>query len=172
MPDHPTQKLKLLVFDVDGVLTDGGIYYDNDGKESKRFHVRDGFAFKRAMEQGLHVGVITGRQSNVVTHRMNELGVQLLIQNCKDKRQGLETLCQQAGVQPSEASFLGDDLIDLPAMHICGYPMAVADAVEETRAAATYITQTPGGHGAAREAIEHILKSRGDWPNVMARFNP
>jgi len=162
--------IKLIVFDVDGVLTDGGIYLDDRGIELKRFHVRDGFAIRTAMSQGLKVAVLTGRSAPVVTLRMAELGVNLVVQGAHDKMVGLETLCQMAGILPEQAAYVGDDLIDLPAMLRCGYPMAVADAVEEVRAEAQYVTRSAGGHAAARDAIEHILKSQGRWADVLEDY--
>jgi 3-deoxy-D-manno-octulosonate 8-phosphate phosphatase (KDO 8-P phosphatase) len=162
--------IRLIVFDVDGVLTDGGIIVNDLGHESKRFHVRDGFAIRAAMKIGLHIGVITGRTSRSVLLRITELQVPLLLQGVTNKAAALEQLCQRAEVSPLDTAYLGDDLIDLPAMLRCGYPMAVADAVDEVRAHATYVTTRPGGHGAAREAIEHILKSQGRWEALVQQY--
>ena len=164
------QTIKLILFDVDGVLTDGAVVVDDRGVESKHFHVRDGFAIRSAMSLGLKVGVLTGRSSRSVTHRMTELGIELVLQGARDKAVGLETLCQQAGVLPEEAAYVGDDLIDLPAMLRCGYPIAVADAVREVRRETRYVTAVPGGRGAARDAIEHILKAQGRWDEVLERY--
>lgn len=162
--------LSLIVFDVDGTLTDGGLIFDSDGRETKRFHVRDGFAFTAAMSVGLKVGVISARESDVVTRRMKELNVTLVMQGQRDKKIALETLCQQAGVMPEAAAYVGDDLLDLPALLSCGYGIAVADAAAEVKYAAGYVTALPGGHGAARDAIEHILKAQGKWDAVVDQF--
>jgi len=162
--------IQLMIFDVDGVLTDGSIIVDDHGTESKRFHVRDGFAIKAAISLGLKIGVLTGRSTRAVTLRMTELGVDLFQQGVADKAVGFESLCQQAGVEQSHASFMGDDLIDLPAMLKCGYPIAVADAVAEVRSEAGFITRANGGHAAVREAIEHILKAQGRWEQVVRRY--
>ncbi len=162
--------IKLIVFDVDGVLTDGGIYVDDRGVEMKRFHVRDGMAIKLAALMGLKIGVITGRATPSVTLRMAELGVDLVLQRVHNKALGLETLCQRAGVEPQEVAFVGDDLIDLPAMVRCGYPIAVSDAVEEVRAEARFVTTAAGGQAAAREAVEHILKAQNRWDEVLERY--
>lgn len=162
--------IRLIVLDVDGVLTDGGIIVDDNGVESKRFHVRDGFAIRAAMRVGVQVAVVTGRASRVVALRMAELQVPHVLQGVKDKRIGLETVCQQAKVDPSEAAFMGDDLIDLPALLRCGYPMTVADAAKEVRDVARYTTHARGGHAAVREAIEHILKAQDKWDAVVESY--
>ena len=162
--------ISLIVFDVDGVLTDGSVIVNDLGVEAKRFFVRDGFAMRAAMTLGVQIGVITGRTSRTVTLRMTELGVTLVHQGMKDKAMALETLCQRAGVTLEETAYMGDDLIDLPAMVRCGYPMAVADAVEEVQAVARYVTEASGGRGAAREAIEHILKAQSRWDELVEQY--
>lgn len=161
---------KLLIFDVDGVLTDGSIIVDDMGRESKRFYVRDGFAIKAAMTLGLKIGVITGRSSRSVSLRMTELGIEHYLFGITDKLIALETLCQQAGVLPEHAAYVGDDLIDIPAMQRCGYSIAVADAAEEARAVAKFVTQANGGRGAAREAIEHVLKAQNRWEELLEKY--
>ena len=166
----PIASIAMIVFDVDGVLTDGSIVVNDLGIESKRFHVRDGFAIRAAMRVGLKVGVITGRSSRVVTLRMGELGVELFMQGAKDKGSALVQLCERAGVEPAQTAYLGDDLIDLPAMMRCGYPMAVADAAAEVREVARYTTHAIGGHAAAREAIEHVLKAQHKWAKVVEMY--
>lgn len=165
MPD-----IKLILFDCDGVLTDGSLIVNDLGIESKAFHVRDGFAMRRAMDVGLKVGVLTGRSSRALTLRMRDLEISLFLQKCNDKAIGLEMLCQQAGVELEETAYVGDDLIDLPALLRCGYPIAVADAVEQVREVARYTTTAPGGKGAAREAIEHILKLQNKWDALLEQF--
>jgi 3-deoxy-D-manno-octulosonate 8-phosphate phosphatase (KDO 8-P phosphatase) len=162
--------VRLMLFDVDGVLTDGGIVIDDDGRESKRFHVRDGFAMRQAVQAGVQVGVITGRESRAVTLRMTELKIELLRQGARDKGAAVRELCVRAGVDPVQAAFVGDDLIDLPAMRVCGYAIAVADAAAEVRAAADFVTTVCGGQGAAREAIEHVLRAQGKWDAVVQRY--
>lgn len=163
-------QIKLIVFDVDGVLTDGRILIDGRGMESKSFYVRDGLAIRTAMAMGLKVGVLSGRASTCVTLRMSELGVALVSQGTKDKAIGLETICQQANVDLEQTAYVGDDLLDLPAMLRCGYAIAVADAVQEVREEARYVTSAAGGRGAARDAIEHILKTQGRWDEVVEQY--
>jgi len=162
--------IRLIIFDVDGVLTDGSIIISDSGVESKRFNVRDGLAIRAAMACGLKVGILTSRASRALTLRTVEIGVDLVVQRAPNKVIGLETLCQRAGVMPEEAAYVGDDLVDLPAMLRCAYPIAVADAVEEVKAEASYVTSARGGHGAAREAIEHILKEQNKWDEVVERY--
>lgn len=166
----PISGIRLIIFDVDGVLTDGTIAIDNYGNETKRFYVRDGTAIRAAQRLGLRVGVLTGRTSMAVTHRMRELGIELFVQGAQDKAVGFETLTQLAGVEFEETAYLGDDLVDLPAMMRSGYPMAVADAARDLHRVARHITRAPGGRGAAREAIEHILKAQGKWDAVLERY--
>lgn len=164
------QAISMIVLDVDGVMTDGSIHINDLGQETKRFHVRDGTGITAAIRVGLKVGVITGRSSRSVAHRLNELRIPYLLQHCHDKAQGLETLCKEAGVLPEQCAYMGDDLIDLPAMLISGYRITVPDAVAEARREAHYITKTPGGQGAVREAIEHILKAQNKWEQVLERY--
>jgi 3-deoxy-D-manno-octulosonate 8-phosphate phosphatase (KDO 8-P phosphatase) len=163
-------KIRCIVFDVDGVLTDGVVIVNDLGVESKHFHVRDGFAMRAAMSLGMIIGVITGRTSRTVSLRMTELEVKFLQQGVKEKGIALETLCQRAGVSLEETAYVGDDLIDMPALLRCGYPVAVADAVDEVRAVAKYITHAPGGRGAAREVIEHILKTQNRWDELVEQY--
>jgi len=159
--------IQLIVFDVDGVLTDGTILLSDHGVEWKCFHVRDGFAIRAARQLGLKVGSLSGRMSRATTLRLGELGVDPILQGVHDKAVGLERLCQQAGVTLDQCAYVGDDLIDLPAMLRCGYPIAVADAVDEVRTEARYVTRARGGRGAAREAIEHILRAQGRWDELL-----
>ena len=162
--------IKLLIFDVDGVLTDGAIYVNDLGIETKRFNVRDGFAIKAAPTLGLKIGVLTGRSTPAVTLRMAELDVDLVLQGSHQKADGLRDLCRKAAVTPHETAYVGDDLIDLPAMGCCGYPIAVADACPQVLAAARYVTRAAGGSGAGREAIEHILERQGRWAQLLSRY--
>lgn len=166
MPTSPSQ-LDLLFFDVDGVLTDGAITYHEDGSESKNFHIQDGLGLRAAMQSGLKVVVITARQSDLVKRRMTQLGVDRLVQGCKDKASEVAKIAGEFGIELADCGYLGDDLVDLAAMDAVGYPMAVADAAEELKQVAAYVTVKPGGRGAAREAVEHVLKAQGKWAAVV-----
>ena len=162
--------LRFLVFDVDGVFTDGSIRYDDRGIESKVFHVRDGLAVRLAREAGLLVGVLTGRNSACVALRVREMGIHHAMHGVDDKGRGIADLCAAAGVTPELTAYMGDDLIDLPAMRRCAYAMTVADGAPEVRRAAHFITQAPGGRAAVREAIEHVLRGQGLWDRAIERF--
>lgn len=162
--------LQLLVFDVDGVLTDGSIIYDNHGNELKRFNIRDGFGIRAARFSGLQVGVLTARSSEVVGRRMKELKIDHYFHGCKDKAAGITSIAERARVPLEHTAFMGDDILDLPALKKVGYPLAVADAAIEVLEAAKFVTEAPGGRGAAREAVEHILRGQGKWDAVLTEF--
>jgi len=164
-------RIRLLCLDVDGVLTDGSINLDDHGVETKRFHVRDGTALRIWMELGYHVAIITGRRGMVVRHRAVELGIKHVIQGSTNKRNDFEALLSELSVPAEEAGMLADDLPDLPIMRVCGYPMAVADAVAEVKNVALFTTVSPGGHGAVREVVEHLLKARGQWHQALAVYD-
>lgn len=162
--------IRLLVLDVDGVLTDGGIIYTEDGGEIKRFHVRDGSGIKLWTELGRSAGIITGRRAKLVERRAAELGIKHVIQGAADKLAALRTLLQQVGFTKDQVCYLGDDLPDLPILGNCGLAVAVADACPEVAAAAHYVTRKPGGQGAVREVIELILRCQGEWQKLVERL--
>lgn len=168
-PDPPP--IRLLVLDVDGVLTDGGIAIADSGAETKRFHVRDGCGLRVWRALGNEVAILTGRVGMSVRHRLEELGIRHLINGSVDKGGDLLRLCSSLGVDPSESAMLGDDLPDLPALRRCGYPMAVCDAAAEVVALARFVTTRPGGQGAVRDAIEHLLHRQGRWGEAVAVFD-
>lgn len=157
--------VRLLVLDVDGVLTDGSINIDDDGRETKRFHVRDGFAMKLWVRQGLHLAVITGRSGAALRHRLGSLGVpeEMVIQGSRDKAADLATIMERCGVDAAQAACMGDDWPDLPMMRIVGYPMCPADAEPEVIGACVHTTHRAGGHGCVREAVAHLLGARGAY---------
>ena len=157
-------KIKLLVLDVDGVLTDGRLLYGPAGEEVKRFHVRDGFALVAARQGGLDVAVISGRASAAVTRRMAELGVSDVHQGVADKRRCLDELCARLGITPAEVAAMGDDLPDLPLLRAAGLALAPADAAQEVCRVAHWTSRHAGGRGAVREAVEMLLGARKAWP--------
>ncbi len=169
MSSDPTQ-LQLLFFDVDGVLTDGAITYHENGGESKNFHTQDGLGLRAAMQVGIKVVIVTARSSQLVERRMTQLGVDKLVQGCKDKATTIAALADEFGVALEDCGYLGDDLVDLSAMDRVGYPMAVADAAPELCEMAAFVCTRPGGRGAAREAVEHVLKTQGKWDAVVASY--
>jgi 3-deoxy-D-manno-octulosonate 8-phosphate phosphatase (KDO 8-P phosphatase) len=162
--------IRLLVLDVDGVLTDGGIRIDDRGVETKRFSVRDGFAIAAARHAGIAVAVATGRSSPLVNLRMAELGVEPVLQGVRDKRAAVERIGGIVGVEPAGTACMGDDLVDLPALGYAGVAICPADAVAEVRERADLVTEACGGHGAVREAIEKIMKAQGTWDAVVERY--
>lgn len=166
-----TPTIKLLLTDVDGVLTDGSIVIDSEGRELKRFHVRDGMGIVAWQKLGLQVGIVTGRPSSITALRAAELNIDWVAQaGAMEKIAGYERICREAGVDDDEVAFIGDDLADLPLMRRVAYPIAVRDAVDEAREAAKYVTTQPGGRAAVREAIEHLIKQMGRWDEVLARY--
>ncbi len=162
--------IRLIIFDCDGVLTDGSIVYDDAGREVKAFHVRDGFGVRACREAGVKTAVLTARSSPAVDRRVAELKVDHYVHGCDGKAAGLAKILNDSGVAAEHAAYLGDDVLDLPAMKRVGFPMAVADASIDVKAAARFVTQAPGGRGAAREAVEHVLREAGKWEAVLARF--
>ena len=163
-------RIKLLLMDCDGVLTDGGLTLLENGDEHKRFHARDGHGIVLLHRAGLKSGIISGRSSSCVQRRARELGIEYVFQGSLDKIKDFEELLGQAGVSENEVGFIGDDVTDIPLMQRSELAVAVADAVEETRSVAHYVTQLSGGHGAVREVIEIILKSQGRWHELMRRY--
>lgn len=162
--------IRLLALDVDGVLTDGSIMLDDDGREIKRFNVKDGLAITTWLRLGLHVGIITRRAGSAVEHRMRELGVQHVVQGCADKREAVTKLAADCGVGLEAAAFIGDDWPDLVAMRVVGLPIAVADAAAEVQAIAKLVTRANGGRGAVREAVELLLRRNGSWEQAIGLF--
>jgi 3-deoxy-D-manno-octulosonate 8-phosphate phosphatase (KDO 8-P phosphatase) len=152
--------VRALVTDVDGVLTDGGLYYAENGDELKRFDVRDGQGLVLLREAGLLVAIVTRKQSTIVTRRARDLGISEVHQNITDKATAVRDLLARAAVAPRDAAYVGDDVGDIPAMNLVGLPIAVKEAVPPVRRAATYITRSAAGHGAIREIADLILAAR------------
>ncbi len=160
-------QIELLCLDVDGVLTDGSIRLDDNGVETKRFHVRDGTGIRIWTRLGYHLALVTGRSGKALGHRAAELDIRHVIQASTDKARSLQELLDELSLTPSQAAILGDDLPDLPMMRKAGYAMAVADAVEEVQQAAAFVTTRAGGDGAVREAVEHLLRAKGRWGEAV-----
>jgi len=162
--------IKVLVLDADGVLTDGKIYFNDRGEEMKAFNSKDGHGIKLIMRAGLSVAIITGRTSKALEHRAGELGITHLIQDAKDKRAALYELANRIGCHPKEMAYMGDDVVDLPAMVLCGLSFAPADAMEMVKSQVDHVTECSGGYGAVREAIEILLKHMGMYDQIMERY--
>lgn len=168
MPDPST--VCALILDCDGVMTDGSLYVDDSGLETRRFSVRDGFGIALWKSFDLHIAVISGRGGDSLRHRMSRLGVEHIVQSSADKAAALRDAAAHMNLTPAQCAFMGDDWPDLPAMALAGYPIAVADAAQAVRSAAAWVTTTPGGHGAVREAVEHILAAKGLLEGGPAMF--
>jgi len=162
--------IELLVVDVDGVLTNGGIVYADSGVEVKCFHVRDGSALKLWRQAGKRAAVITGRTSPVVAVRAAEVGLEPVIQGAAEKLPAFQALLAAVNVQPVQVCYVGDDVPDVAVMTQCGLAVAVADACAEARSAAHYQTRAAGGQGAVRETIELILHCQGLWQPLVQRL--
>ncbi len=162
--------IQMLVLDVDGVLTDGTIVVNGDGSESKAFSALDGHGIRMWKRAGLKVAFLSGRMSEPTKCRAEQLEVDHCLQGCLDKLPALEKLLQQLGLLPSQVAYIGDDIMDLPVIRHVGLGVAVANAVDEVKQQADYVTTRPGGSGAVREAIEYILKKTGRWPELMKRY--
>jgi 3-deoxy-D-manno-octulosonate 8-phosphate phosphatase (KDO 8-P phosphatase) len=165
-----TRGLRLMAFDVDGVLTDGALYLTDGGEEMKRFHTLDGLGLKLLAGAGVEVALITGRSSRVVANRAAELGIRHLFQGADDKLAALEGLRAQLGLALSACGYMGDDLPDLPLLVRCGFAATVPDAPEAVRARAHYVSRRPGGRGAVREVCEVILAARGALDGAVGRY--
>ena len=149
--------IKLIVLDVDGVMTDGSIYYDSEGREYKRFNVKDGFAIKYAAKQGITFAVITGRISSMVEKRCSELGIKYVFQNVEDKVKTCDELVEKLGITYQQVAYMGDDIPDLPLLKKVGFSGAPIDAVRKVKKEVDFVSVYPGGKGAVREFIERII---------------
>jgi 3-deoxy-D-manno-octulosonate 8-phosphate phosphatase (KDO 8-P phosphatase) len=164
------KNLKLLILDVDGVLTDGRLFFDNEGNEYKCFHARDGHGIKLLRQTGVEVAVISGRQSQSVALRMKMLGVENVYQGYEDKRGALADVLEKCGVAPEQAAYIGDDLLDLPVMGAVGLAIAVNDANFAVKDRADWCTSLPGGLGAVREVCDLIMQAQGHFDSVLNHY--
>jgi 3-deoxy-D-manno-octulosonate 8-phosphate phosphatase (KDO 8-P phosphatase) len=158
--DRSLAGIRLVAFDIDGVFTDGRLYISNDGIESKAFHTHDGFGIRQLIAAGLHVAVISGRESIAVEKRMSELGVHHVIQGNSDKVAAFDALTAELGISEADAVYVGDDIPDLPLLNRVGFSVAVSNAHEEVKAVTDYTTDRAGGFGAVREVCDLILNAR------------
>lgn len=164
------RRIRLLLLDVDGVLTDGRIIYDAQGVETKAFDVKDGHGLKLLQRSGVQVGIITGRQSEVVNVRARELGIDIVYQGAKDKLVPFAEILQKLRLATDEVAYMGDDLPDLPVLRRAGWAVAPADAVGEIKPYVDYVTNCPGGRGAVREVCDLLLQEIGLWSEVTSRY--
>lgn len=168
--DPRLARVQLLLLDCDGVLTTGGVTWSNDGIEEKTFHIRDGLGIRLWQRAGGMAGIVTGRSSHVVQLRAEELGMAIVRQGVDDKLTAVAAILAEHGLSWNQVAFIGDDLPDLACVVRCGVGVAVADACPELRAAARLVTTLPGGRGAVREVIERLLRARGQWEAIVARY--
>ncbi len=162
--------IRLLILDVDGVLTDGRIVMDSDGREWKNFDVRDGHGLVLLRKAGIAVALISGRKSEAVNIRARELGITLVYQGIHEKKTVFKEILREGGYKPEEVAFVGDDLPDLPLFKGVGWAVAVADGQEELKKHAAYVTDNKGGRGAVRETCELILKAQGKWEGIVRNY--
>ena len=171
MPLHTkASRIRLFLFDVDGVLTDGVIVMHADGSESKRFHIRDGAAIVWAQRAGLPVGLLSARRSGATEQRAAQLAIRLVSQGVQNKLEGYEQLLRQANVPDEAVAYMGDDLLDLPVLARVGLSAAPADAAPEVRQRVDWVSKAGGGHGAVRELIELVLRAQSRWDTVTAPY--
>ncbi len=163
-------KIKLLLLDVDGVMTDGRIVFDSNGVESKFFNVKDGHGIKMVQRAGIEIGIISGRQSQVVSNRAAELGINLVYQKAIDKIAAYLEILDKTGLEDSQVAFMGDDIIDIPVLRRVGFAAAPANAAEEVFPHVHFVTKNSGGWGAVREVCDLLLKGKGVWETATARY--
>jgi 3-deoxy-D-manno-octulosonate 8-phosphate phosphatase (KDO 8-P phosphatase) len=166
-PEDRFKAIKMVLLDVDGVMTGGEIIYTDQGEQIKIFDVKDGVGIRMLQSGGIKVGIITGRKGTALHHRCENLGIDLIHDGARDKGAVMEKLAAEAGITPAQVAFIGDDLPDLSVMRKVGLAIAVADADESVRAIAHVITRSPGGKGAVREICETILKIQGKWDGLV-----
>lgn len=162
--------MRLAAFDVDGVLTDGALYYTDAGEEFKAFNVQDGHGIKMLQESGVTIAIITSRKSKLVANRARNLGIEHLYQGVENKLDAMHALLKSLNLALDDASYMGDDVIDLPVMRRCGFAASVPEAPALVRQHAHYVTRAGGGRGAVREFCEYVLHAQGRLDDVLARY--
>jgi len=163
--------VRMIVFDVDGVLTDGSLFFGDDGQEYKAFNSRDGHGIKMLRASGVESGIITGRTSQVVLHRARNLGITRIHQGAEDKLEAFAALLANCGLDAGQIAYMGDDVVDLPVLRRCGLAVTVPDAPEEVKARCHLVTRAAAGRGAAREACELIMRAQGNWAAQLALYD-
>jgi len=164
------RRVKLMIFDVDGVLTDGNLWYSPTGEEIKAFHAFDGHGVKMLGESGVRLALLTGRKSAAVAARARELGVEHVLQGVEDKRDRYLALLKECGLQAADTGYMGDDLVDLPVLTRCGFACTVPDAPEDVKKRAHYVAAAPAGRGAAREVCEYVMRAQGSFERALADY--
>jgi 3-deoxy-D-manno-octulosonate 8-phosphate phosphatase (KDO 8-P phosphatase) len=162
--------IKLILLDVDGVLTDGAVVIDADGTESKRFHIRDGIALVWAQRAGLKVGLLSARHSATTMHRAAQLGITLVHQGVASKAATFDEILSETAVADAEVAYMGDDIVDLAVLGRAGLSAAPSDAVAEVRASVDFVSTCRGGEGAVREMVEIILRAQGHWNSIVSAY--
>ena len=163
-------KIKLLILDVDGVMTDGRIIMDDEGREIKNFNVRDGHGLKLIQRYGIKVAILTGRQSKVVEHRAKDLEIKDVYQKVYNKKEVFDKILKKHKLSANDAAFIGDDIVDIPVLRRVGFSVAVADAADVVKKSVDYVTKNRGGHGAIREVCEMILQAQDKWREIAAKY--
>ena len=164
------KRLKLMIFDVDGVLTDGGLRYGPEGELIKTFNVLDGHGIKLLQKSGVRTAIISARQSPIVARRASDLGISILLQGVEDKRTAFEKTINELKLTPEECGFMGDDVIDLPVMTRVGFAISVPNGHPEVRSRAHYVAEAHGGKGAVREVCDFILQAQGNYDSALAPY--
>jgi 3-deoxy-D-manno-octulosonate 8-phosphate phosphatase (KDO 8-P phosphatase) len=168
--NHKLKKIKWLILDVDGVMTDGRIIMDSEGREIKNFDVRDGHRLKLLQRYGIKIAILTGRQSKVVEYRAKDLGIDDVYQGALNKKDIFEKILKKHKLSADAVAYLGDDIVDIPVLKRVGFSATVADAVDVVKKSVDYVTKNRGGHGAVREICEMILQAQGKWPEIAAKY--
>jgi 3-deoxy-D-manno-octulosonate 8-phosphate phosphatase (KDO 8-P phosphatase) len=166
------ERIRLMAFDIDGVMTDGRLYFSPNGDEMKTFFSRDGLGLKMLARSGVKLAIITGRDSPIVTRRAENLGIDLVFQGVEDKRSAMARLLEREGIDFSEAGYMGDDVVDLAVMEACGFSATVPDCHTTVRQIADYVAHAPAGAGAVREVCELLLQAQGNWDKALAAYRP
>lgn len=165
------KKVKMLILDVDGVMTDGRIIMDNAGRELKNFDVRDGHGIKMIQRYGIQVAILTGRKSKTVEHRARDLDIKEIHQKAFNKKEIFDKILLKHRLSDNEVAYMGDDIVDIPVLKSVGFSAAVADALDIVKKQVDYVTKNRGGRGAVREICDMILQAQGKWPEIAARYD-